>query len=151
VWALDILHEEGFQYDSSVYPIGIHDVYGIKGANPFVFRWPNGLVEFPLSTINIMRRRLPFGGGGYFRLYPLAVTERCIAATNRRGHPAMFYIHPYEVGPVIPHVPQMSPYRRFRHYYRARGGAPRLQRLLQRFRFAPAVEVLREMGAIDAS
>ena len=149
LWALDVLRETGFAYDSSVYPIGMHDVYGIRGAERFAFTWPNGLVEFPLSTLEMLGRRVPFGGGGYFRLYPLWMTARGIASLNRAGRPAMFYVHPYEVGPVIPRVPGLSAYRRFRHYYGASAGRPRLAALTRRFAFAPAADVLRRLEMID--
>ncbi len=144
LWALDVIQECGFTYDSSIYPIGAHDVYGIRTAPPFIHELPNGLVEFPPSTVRCLRTRVPFGGGGYFRFYPILVTSLCIARMNRRGHPCMFYIHPYEVGPRIPEVPGLSYYRRLRHYYNCANGGARLRKILSRFRFAPAIDVLRE-------
>jgi polysaccharide deacetylase family protein (PEP-CTERM system associated) len=149
LWAVDVLHQAGFAYDSSVYPIGMHDVYGMPAAERFIFRWPNGLVELPLSTVEVLGRRIPFAGGGYFRLYPLALTGWWLDRLNREGHPAVFYLHPYELGPVIPRIRGLSPYRRFRHYYHWRQGGPRLRRLLSRFRFAPARTVLAETGLLD--
>lgn len=151
LWALDALVDAGFLYDSSVFPIAIHDVYGIRGAEREIFTWPNGLVEFPLPTAEIRGRRIPFGGGGYFRLYPLALTCRLIERENAAGRPIVFFIHPYETGPVVPRLPGLSPYRRFRHYHRAGAGGGRLTRLLERFRFEPAAEVLVRAGAIAAS
>jgi polysaccharide deacetylase family protein (PEP-CTERM system associated) len=149
MWAIDILREVGFAYDSSIYPIGMHDVYGVRGADPFISLLPNGLVEFPLSTIELFGKRIPVGGGGYFRLYPLSVTRSCISHINRSGHPCMFYVHPYEVGPVIPKIRELSAYRRFRHYYRSKNGATRLRRVLRGFGFAPAIEVLREQRMVE--
>jgi polysaccharide deacetylase family protein (PEP-CTERM system associated) len=143
IWVLDILKELGFVYDSSIYPFGLHDVYGMKGANPFVHRLPNGLVEFPMSTIEVFGKRIPFGGGGYFRLYPLFLTKIFLSKLNKLGYPAMFYIHPYEAGPQIPRIAGMSYYRRFRHYYHCRNGQARLRKLLKAFKFCPAVEVLK--------
>ena len=104
-FALDILREVGFQYDSSIYPTGLHAVYGIREVVPYIHRLPNGLIEFPLPTINLFWNRVPFGGGGYFRLYPIIVTKLLIRRMNKAGHPCMVYIHPYEVGPVIPVLP----------------------------------------------
>jgi len=144
LWALDILKELGFAYDSSIYPIGLHDVYGIENTPRFIHRLPNGLVEFPLSTLEFFGRRLPFGGGGYFRLYPLFVTHQALRAQNRRRRPCMFYIHPYEVGPVIPKLAGLSRLRRFRHYYNCGTGYDRLKRLLERHRFGTAIEVLKQ-------
>ncbi len=146
LWALDVLQELGFLYDSSIYPIGVHDIYGITGAPRFIHRLPNGLVEFPLSTIDFLGQRLPFGGGGYFRLYPLFVTHRALRAQNRHKCPAMFYIHPYEVGPEIPRIAELSRYRKFRHYYNCGAGGGRLKKLLTRHRFGPVVEVLQQQN-----
>jgi len=143
IWALDVLKELGFVYDSSIYPFGLHDVYGIKGAETFIHKLPNGLIEFPLSTTQLFGKRLPFGGGGYFRLYPLWLTSHFLRKLNSQGQPAMFYIHPYEAGPEIPHVSPMSHYRRFRHYYNCKNGRARLRRLMGAFKFAPAIEVLK--------
>ncbi len=105
LWALDVLRELGFLYDSSIYPIGFHDVYGIKDQPQIIHRLPNGLIEFPLSSTSISYGRLPFGGGGYLRLYPLRLTTYLIDRTNRAGHPVIMYLHPYEAGPVIPFIP----------------------------------------------
>ncbi len=116
IWALDVLKEAGFLYDSSIYPFGLHDAYGLKSASPFIHKLPNGLIEFPLSTIEFLGKRWPFGGGGYFRLFPLFFTNYCIRKTNKLGEPMVFYLHPYEVGPEIPSIPNISPLRKFRHY-----------------------------------
>ena len=148
LWALDILNELGFTYDSSIYPVGLHDVYGIKGAEPFVHKLPNGLIEFPLSTVSVFGRRIPFGGGGYFRLYPLFLTQRCMVEVNRLGQPCMFYIHPYEVGPCMPRISSLSFYRKFRHYYNCRQGARRVKELLRTFKFVSACEIMEERGIL---
>lgn len=149
IWALDVLKELGFIYDSSIYPTSLHDVYGIKGIDPFVHRLQNGLIEFPLSSIELLNKRLPFGGGGYFRLYPLFVTKRCIANRNKLGTPCMFYIHPYEVGPVIPKISEISHYRKFRHYYNCNTGNRRLRNILQTFKFTSVIEVLKHRNFLE--
>jgi len=149
IWVLEVLKEIGFCYDSSIYHIGFHDVYGIKKTNHFINKLDNGLIEFPLSTIRLLGRRFPFGGGGYFRIYPLFFTKYYISKTNKLGHPFMFYIHPYEVGPIIPKIPKISPLRRFRHYYNTRNGYKRLRKILKKYKFAPIVEVLKEKGLIS--
>jgi polysaccharide deacetylase family protein (PEP-CTERM system associated) len=149
IWALDILKELGFVYDSSIYPFGLHDVYGIKEANPFVHRLPNGLIEFPMATIELLGKRIPFGGGGYFRLYPLLLTKIFLSKLNKQGHPAIFYIHPYEVGPVIPKISPMSYYRKFRHYYHCKKGHVRLRKLLKAVKFGPVIDVLRNRNSLS--
>lgn len=142
LWALDELRAAGFLYDSSLFPISGHDVYGVPDTPPSIHLRANGLVEFPLATASVGGRRIPFGGGGYFRLYPLAVTYFFLGRLNGNGEPGMFYIHPYEVGPVIPDIIELTAYRRFRHYHGCRDGARRMRRLIERFRFAPALQVL---------
>jgi polysaccharide deacetylase family protein (PEP-CTERM system associated) len=149
IWALDILKELGFVYDSSIYPFGLHDVYGIKDAEPSVHILPNGLIEFPLSTVDLLGKRIPFGGGGYFRLYPLLLTKIFLSKLNKRGHPAMFYIHPYEAGPVIPQIPGLSAYRKFRHYYHCKNSDRRIKKILKTFKFAPIIKVLKDRGLVE--
>ncbi len=144
IWALDILREVGFSYDSSIYPTGLHDVYGISDAMHFIHKLQNGLIEFPLSTIEFFGRRFQFGGGGYFRLYPLVLTNLFIRRVNKTGHPCMLYIHPYEAGPIIPTISGLSHYRRFRHYYNCKDGHKRLKRILQTFKFCTAIEIIKE-------
>jgi len=146
IWALDVLKELGFVYDSSVFPFGLHDVYGIKGAEPSIHKMPNGLIEVPMSVSEFFGRRIPFGGGGYFRLYPLRLTKTLIARANRRQQPVITYVHPYEIGPCIPKVREISAYRRFRHYYNCSAGRRRAGKLLKAFRFGPIIEVIKEQG-----
>lgn len=146
IWALDVLKETGFVYDSSIYPFGLHDVYGIKGQVASIHTLPSGLIEFPLSTAELLGKRIPFGGGGYFRLYPLLLTKLLFGKVNKQGQPVMFYIHPYEAGPMIPKVKELSAYRKFRHYYHCKNGTKRLKRMLQLFKFCPAIEVLKDKG-----
>lgn len=145
LWALDILAELGFRWDSSIFPIH-HDRYGIADAP----RWPHALttpaghhlIEFPLTTWQLGPVRLPVAGGGYFRLYPYAVTRHALATINRRQEqPFIFYLHPWEIDPDQPRIP-VGALTRFRHYLNlARCGA-RLDRLLGDFRFAPVGTVL---------
>lgn len=142
LWALDVLQKAGFIYDSSIYPFGLHDVYGINGAQPFIHRLKNGLIEFPLSTIGLFGKRFPFGGGGYFRLYPLTFTEIFLKKINKLGKPCILYIHPYEVGSIIPNIPTLSLYRKFRHYYNCENGYARLGKILSKFKFGPVIDVL---------
>ncbi len=150
IWAVDVLKEAGFVYDSSIYPFGLHDVYGIKEAESSIHLLSNSLIEFPLSTIKLLGRRFPFGGGGYFRLYPLWLTRLFISILNGHGTPSVFYIHPYEAGPAIPRISELSAYRKFRHYYHCRNGGRRLRKILQTVRFGTVMEVLKQKGFVKA-
>lgn len=148
LWALDILNEAGFVYDSSICPTGIHDVYGIEDTKPFIHTLENGLIEYPVSVTELFRTKLPFGGGGYFRLYPVFLTKYFTSKMNKLGHPCMLYIHPYEVGPVIPNIPGLSFKKKFRHYYNCKNGINRLSKLLRKYQFCSAIEILKEMNLV---
>lgn len=152
LWALDIIYELGFAYDSSIFPIR-HDRYGIPGASqhPGVLKTPRGyqLVEFPPSTVSIPFARLPVAGGGYFRLLPYEVTRAGLRRVNASGHPFIFYLHPWEVDPEQPRVPA-SWLSRFRHYTNLDQTESRLKRLLGEFRCSTASAVLSEIGLLPA-
>lgn len=150
-WAFDELAEAGFAYDSSVVPTSIHDVYGMRGVPQTIFRWPNGLVEFPMPVRRILGRDIPCGGGGYFRLFPLSWTLRYFWDQHRRAMPTSFYIHPYEVGPVAPRLPGLSLARRFRHYIRLGRGAERIPPLLRAVPFTTMAQVLINGGFWNGS
>lgn len=148
LWAIDVLCEAGFTYDSSIFPVR-HDRYGIPGSPEYPYRLdsPNGqsLTEFPLSTANILGYRLPVAGGGYFRLYPYMVSKFGLSQINRQGHPFIFYMHPWEIDPSQPRVaaPWIS---RFRHYNNLEKFESRLQMLINDFRFCCVTDVLGDTG-----
>ncbi|MDT8272585.1 MAG: DUF3473 domain-containing protein [Desulfomonilia bacterium] len=142
LWALDILEDIGFRYDSSIFPI-VHDNYGIPDAPRFPHRLPGkNLIEFPLSTLRIGPFNLPISGGGYFRLLPYAVTRKAIQTYTRSNRPFIFYIHPWEINPDTPRVQDMKALSRFRTYTGIRGALSKFTRLIDEFDFAPAQEVL---------
>jgi polysaccharide deacetylase family protein (PEP-CTERM system associated) len=151
-WALDILAETGFDYDSSIFPV-YHDRYGIPDADvyPHQLETPKGykLVEFPLSTARIFSYRLPVAGGGYFRLYPYSVTKAGLSQINRDQRPFIFYLHPWEIDPDQPRI-NAGWFSRFRHYNNLDKCASRLARLMQDFRFGAAVDVLMDLELIDS-
>jgi polysaccharide deacetylase family protein (PEP-CTERM system associated) len=146
LWAREILVEEGFEVDSSVFPVH-HDRYGIPDAPLEIHRieTPSGpLWEFPPSVACLGGMRLPVGGGGYFRLYPLSVTTVLLRRIHRlERRPFMFYIHPWEVDPEQPRIAVKSRISRFRHYCNLSSTEAKLSALLDQFRFAPMGEVLR--------
>lgn len=134
LWALDILKESGFEYDSSVFPVSMHDRYGFPGSSALPFVWPNGLVEIPLSVCRLAGLALPVAGGGYFRLLPYAYFRRLLNRLNRHGEAVTFYMHPWELDPGQPRV-QVPWFYRFRHYVNLSKTELRLRRLLKDFRF----------------
>lgn len=144
LWALDVIREAGFVYDSSLTPTNIHDVYGLPGRPVCVHRLGNGLWEFPPSTFSILGKTIPFGGGGYMRLYPTWLTRILLHQKDRRYHSCMLYMHPYELGPVIPLIDGLSAYRKFRHYYNVKSGGRKLQRVVKNFNFTKALSIISE-------
>jgi polysaccharide deacetylase family protein (PEP-CTERM system associated) len=151
-WALDVLVEAGFRYDSSIFPVR-HDYYGMPGAQrfPHVLTTDGGarLVEFPPSTARLLGQNLPAPGGGYFRLYPYALSRWLIQRVNRdEGQPAIFYLHPWEVDPDQPRV-EAGWRSRFRHYNNLDKCEGRLRRLLQEFGFGTVRQVLTALGLLD--
>jgi polysaccharide deacetylase family protein (PEP-CTERM system associated) len=147
-WALDILAEQGFVYDSSIFPIR-HDLYGIPGSPeyPYELVTPNGrpMVEFPLSTAHLLGIRLPIAGGGYFRLYPYLLTKFGLSSINRDNKPFIFYLHPWEIDPDQPRV-KAGGISRFRHYNNLGKCEARLKSLLGDFSFDTAMNVLAGLG-----
>jgi polysaccharide deacetylase family protein (PEP-CTERM system associated) len=139
LWALDILADEGIEYDSSIYPIR-HDLYGIPGASRFPYGHvsSNGsrLIEFPPTTIRLGRMNLPAAGGGYLRIFPLFYTCWAFRQCESVGLPAVLYLHPWEVDPDQPRI-QGSLRSEFRHYTNLDRTLDRLEYLLTRYRFGP--------------
>lgn len=135
LWALDIIKEAGFRYDSSIFPIRHHDLYGMADVPRFPFRHDNGLLEIPPSTVTVGGKNIPFGGGGYFRLYPYPLTKAMIKAVNRQGYPAVIYLHPWELDPECPKLKGLDRRTGFRQYVNLHKTAGRLERLLADFQF----------------
>jgi polysaccharide deacetylase family protein (PEP-CTERM system associated) len=144
LWALDVLASEGYEYDSSIYPIR-HDRYGIPGWQRHIHRVKvagGELWEVPGSTIRRFGANFPIGGGGYFRLLPYRWTQSGIRRLNTvEQRPAIFYIHPWEIDPDQPRI-KVGSLSRLRHYYNLDRTEARLKRLLSEFRFGTIREVL---------
>ncbi len=144
LWALDILIEEGFRYDSSIFPIH-HDRYGMPDAERFphlIRRAAGQIVEFPPSTVRLFGMNWPMSGGGYFRLLPYSLFSRGLARINQQeDRAAIFFIHPWEVDAGQPVVPG-NRLNIWRHRINLHRTLPRLTRLLGDFRFAPVREVI---------
>ena len=148
LWALDVLVEEGFRYDSSIFPI-YHDRYGIPAAERFIhtIQCPTGeIVEFPPSTVRLGGVNFPMTGGGYFRLLPYSLFRWGLRRINRLEHqPAIFMVHAWEVDPDQP-VVAGTRLNVWRHRNNLSRTESRLARLLDEFRFTSLREVLRLSG-----
>jgi polysaccharide deacetylase family protein (PEP-CTERM system associated) len=146
-WAFDCIFESGYRYTSSMYPIR-HDHYGVPDAPRFAHQVRDGLIEVPITTVRLLNKNWPAGGGGYFRLLPYAMTRwsiKRVNAVDRR--PAIFYFHPWELDPDQPRVPGVSAKTRFRHYVNLDRMEHRLRRLLKDFRWDSVDRVFLEDAA----
>ncbi len=134
-WAYMALHEQGFEYSSSVAPI-THDHYGWREAPRFAFKplpWSD-LIEIPVTTAHFAGRRLAAGGGGFFRVLPYGFSRWAIRQVNRQDQrPAVFYFHPWEIDPKQPRVPNASMRSRVRHYTNLSVMAEKLEQLIREF------------------
>jgi polysaccharide deacetylase family protein (PEP-CTERM system associated) len=149
-WALEELREAGYRYDSSIYPI-VHDRYGIPEAprrpHRIAYGSGEGLVELPLTTVRLGGRNLPVGGGGYLRLLPLAYNLWGLRRAAREG-PFVVYLHPWELDAQQPRfaLPRLAA---LRAYAGLASMEQRLEQLLTAFAFAPAREVLEQLGLLE--
>lgn len=146
LWALDVLAELGFLYDSSIFPVR-HDRYGI----PDFHRWPvadlptpggNRIHEFPLTTFKVGKMNMPAAGGGYLRLLPPMWTRHGIQSANRAGRPAILYIHPWEIDDGQPRVEGLGRLKSIRCYHNLDATYDRLEDLVKRFQWGTVREVL---------
>ena len=152
LWALDILVELGFVYDSSIFPIR-HDRYGIPDAEraPHRMSTPSEktIVEWPLATARISGFRLPVAGGGCFRLLPYCLSRWGLASINRRDMQAfIFYLHPWEIDPAQPRL-AASRLSQYRHDPNLEKCERRLRRLLGAFPFGTAKDSLVQLGLLS--
>jgi polysaccharide deacetylase family protein (PEP-CTERM system associated) len=147
-WALDVLAELGFLYDSSIFPV-YHDRYGVPDAprSPFLAVGERlDILEFPPATLRVGGFNLPIGGGGYFRLFPLAMLLQGLRQMRRHCRPSagMLYFHPWEFDPDQPRLP-LRGVGRFRTYVGIGRSRARLATLLGHYRFGRAVDVARRL------
>ena len=147
LWALDVLIDEGFTYDASIFPIH-HDRYGIplSPRHPYWLNRASGsIIEAPASTVRWGVLNFPVAGGGYFRILPYGWTRWGISRINRaERRPAIFYMHPWEIDPDQPRL-SGGLLSRFRHYRNLDKTEDRLRRLMADFQFAPMNDVLHEL------
>lgn len=155
MWALDILIEEGFRYDSSIFPV-YHDTYGVPDAPRFPYRIERSsgsITEFPLTTFPLRlggkEYRLPIAGGGYLRLLPCELIRRGISSINvKELQPAVLYFHPWEIDPGQPRI-KAGFKSRFRHYLNLDKTESKLRHLMQGLEFGSMQQALERSGNGD--
>lgn len=141
LWALDVLQQYGFRYDSSVFPVGFHPDYGMADVPLSPYEIKEGLLEVPLTVAVRMGRRIPCAGGAYFRFFPYPVTRSLLRSVNRDGRPIVFYIHPWELDASQPRVP-LPFLKKIRQYHHIEKTEGRLIRLLADFEFTTIKDML---------
>jgi len=141
-WAHDVLLEQGYRYSSSIAPIK-HDLYGIPDASRFSYPCAdNHILELPITTTRILDKNYPCGGGGWFRLYPYAVSKWAINRVNKGDNKAaIFYFHPWEIDPEQPRIKGINAATRFRHYQNLSSMERKIARLLKDFKWRTIPEV----------
>lgn len=142
-WAFDVLIEEGFRYDSSLFPVRRRG-YGYPGTSPephTIRRSAGDLIEFPLATAMIGGARVPAAGGGYLRQFPFWLIRLAFLQASAQSIPASFYVHPWEVDPGQPRLP-VDAVTRVRHYRGLSRMLSRIERLLGEFQFTSYASVL---------
>jgi len=149
LWALQILAEEGYRVDSSIFPIR-HDRYGIPDS-PTEFHAvetnAGRIWECPPTVLTLGGFNVPVAGGGYFRLFPLAWSRRMLLRANRENRPFLMYLHPWEFDPAQPRLGIGSRITQFRHYVNLSSTEYKLARLLSEFRFGRLSDVLASVAA----
>jgi polysaccharide deacetylase family protein (PEP-CTERM system associated) len=140
LWALEILKDHGYLYDSSIYP-GSNWRYGIAGSQPTVYKLDNGLVEFPVSTFALGKRRVGIGGA-YLRILPLAVTEWAIRKRLEQGELSTVYVHPWEFDPDHPKV-KFRGLAMLTHYFYLTSTLPKVDHIVRNHDLIPMVDLLK--------
>jgi len=149
-WAWEIMLKLGLSYDSSVYPIW-HDRYGVPEAPRSVYsaieKDGKSLTEFPMSTMKFFGKNVPFGGGGYLRIFPNWFTRMGIKSVNKEGIPAIMYMHPWEFDPDQPKI-NLGKVQSLRHYFNIKKNLSKLGQLLDEFKWTSFKESI-EKNAIE--
>jgi len=148
-WAIDVLKEEGFKYDSSFFPSMAHDRYGkLISANKTrsVQEVRSGFFEVLIPTLDFMGIRVPWGGGAYFRLIPYVFYKRGVRLISGNGGVFVFYLHSWEIDPLQPHVHGIRLQYKIRHYGGLRKTEDKLKRLLKDFQFDTIKSGLEKLG-----
>ncbi|MCX7735552.1 MAG: polysaccharide deacetylase family protein [Candidatus Kapabacteria bacterium] len=134
LWVFDVLKENGFIYDSSIFPFGDYPNEARNQKDNNFFKLKNGLIEFPIKAIYLGGVTIPLGGGGYFRLYPYSFFKKKALELNSKSEILNFYIHPWEIDEDQPKL-NINPLAKFKHYINLDKTYSRLEKLLSDFHF----------------
>ncbi len=142
-WYYDKLIESGYLYDSSVFPASReHGGLETGRSAPYILRKDSGkIIEFPITTANILGKRICFFGGGYLRLFPYFLVRKSAVAILKQNRPVIFYIHPREIDPTHPRLP-MNLKRRFKSYINLKSTIKKIEKLLEDFQFTTFANII---------
>lgn len=152
-WAIDIIAEEGLTYDSSLFPVTYHDVYGRLTGTQIdlpIERLSNGLWEVKLSSLKFLGKHIPWSGGGYFRLVPYPLFKWGVTKILRCQGVFQFFIHPWELDNDSPVLQELKPVYKFRRYIFIHKTRPRFRRLINDFTFLPVLQGLTQFQEFSA-
>ena len=143
-WAIDILAENDYMYDSSVVPAKT-SMYGLPGAQESPYKISsknikqhnsNGIItEFPLLVTKFLGKKIPAGGGFYLRTLPTKIIKNAIKNYQKQEIPATFYIHSWELTPEYMPKIQLPIKENFITYHNIGKAYTRMNELLQQFQF----------------
>ena len=146
LYIFDEIMNAGYLYDSSIYPIRGHDLYGFFGAKISIHKMSNGLIEMPLSVLRIMGLTLPALGGGYYRLFPYYFNKVALESLNKKENmPGIIYLHPYEIGGKYDKILNVDFLKNIRYYHNS--GAKvrdRLKKMFKSYRFGTHIDFLEQ-------
>lgn len=152
LWAFDVLRELGFLYDSSVFPTR-NMLYGYPEAPRTPYRpfKDSNFTEFPMSTVEVMGRKLPISGGFYMRFLPYAIFRQGVRLLSEEGLPLIFYLHPWEIDPDHPRpsLRWQTMRERFTHYWGLHTVEKKLKLLLQDFKFTSMITIYHQLNSND--
>ncbi len=135
LWAFDCLHEAGYKYSSSIYPIK-HDHYGMPNGQRFIHSVKDEFVEIPITTLRIKGKNYPSSGGGYFRLLPYFLSKNMLKKfLSDDKNPAIFYFHPWEIDKMQPRIDGIDLKTKFRHYVNISTMEKKINKLLMDFKW----------------
>ncbi len=147
-WAFDVLGELGFTRDSSVHPVA-HPTYGNPSAPRQPFRTNSGVAEYPIATWRLWGRNLPIGGGAYLRIFPYQYIKTGLKSLNREGHPAVIYLHPWEIDADQPRIATARK-ARLRQYTGLGATESKLRRLMKEFHLTTIEKAFADVPLLDA-
>jgi polysaccharide deacetylase family protein (PEP-CTERM system associated) len=144
LWALDILIEQGFSFDSSLCKMGTDFLNEPYRAVVHQHQGSSGTIhEIPVSTLPFLRWSIPISGGNYFRQFPPRPLQHRVAKwISKHSEPFVLYFHTWELDPEPPQITAASMIQRIRHYRNLATMPEKIQHYLNTYQFSSIAEYL---------